>query len=400
MMNDTMRNAKGDVRGKRRIGVALNVVLAWCVAASLADEPDGSRPTAATAHKAGGMDPALVSLAQPPTPPAVAVKVTELRANPHFKYADAPLTAVKRDDSYDWYHFIGELAGVGATTEMVKMGGSLDQPAQTVLLKKSKHGFIDMQGFTGAVWIQSMSKFPNDELLGVCHVEWVFVKDGKAQGRVGLAYSKNNGDSWTYLGHVVSTYNDWFGYNECISGGPHIVKDGWLYLYFNESADMGPTWKQLPLSVARARLDDVLTNARNGKVTPFKKFNNGRWADDGIGGHSTPIFRPGKESNDVGIGWHMTYNKYLKQYVFAYCAGTDTKLTFSRDGLAWSEPSTIFKGRKKFAYYVSIVSNGEFPQETDRSFNVYTMDMENTSNYSIERVEVTLTAEPERTSAR
>jgi hypothetical protein len=350
--------------------------------------------TVSAADNAVEKSPVAGATTQALKPPALTTTVTEIGRLPSISWIDTPLTSVKKgDNDYEWYHFWNW------GTVMQKSQGTLENPMAQLLIEKRNQSFIDMQGFGGGVWIQSLYKCTNGNLLGFCHLERVFAENGEYKGRVGLAYSQNNGDSWTYLGHIVSSYNDWFGFDESISGGPFIVKDQWLYVYFNESANMGPknVKRQLPLSVARAKFDDVLANAKDGKVTPFKKYFNGDWTEDGLGGQSTPVFHPGSATNDVGIGWHMTYNTYLKQYMFVYCAG-DTKLTFSKDGLAWSDPVTIRKtGDGKFAFYAGIVSHGPLPQETGRTFDVYTFDLKGDGgNYVGYRVQIVLGAAGDR----
>ena len=90
--------------------------------------------------------------------------------------------------------------------------------------------------------------------------------------RIGLCYSRNSGDSWTFCGDIIGvndTTHDTVDMAFNIGGAPYLIIDGFIYVYFNEKS---PVSKQYP-SVARAELSSVVSAARASNVTKWLKYN-------------------------------------------------------------------------------------------------------------------------------
>ncbi len=299
---------------------------------------------------------------------------------------DGPLAAVKNSTSWDWYHAEGWI--------QQKFTGPLQDPAETFLYNhdyvNDDPNYFTMSGYSGSPWIQSIYKDPSSgHLLGFVHTENV----NGGYGRVGLAYSKNNGNTWKYLGYIIAPHHDWNGYSQMLSGGPYIIVGDYFYTYFNEAKTSGSS-EQLPLSVARASVSDVIQAAENDTVTVWHKYYNGSWDELGLGGNSTPIFYPGGTAS-LGIGWQMSYNTYLGQYIYTYCDSVGLNLSTSYDGLEWSAPVRIHKSKTGFFdSYCSIVGNGDDPYRSGQTFSVYVVQMDLSNPWALtsyyDRCEITL----------
>jgi hypothetical protein len=84
---------------------------------------------------------------------------------------------------------------------------------------------------------------------------------------IGIAYSKNDGDSWVYCGDIVRTANNVIERTDNITGVPYCVVDGWFYVFFCDYPETGwcassrcPPEGKRPC-VARARVREVLGKA-------------------------------------------------------------------------------------------------------------------------------------------
>lgn len=75
--------------------------------------------------------------------------------------------------------------------------------------------------------------------------------------KIGLAISKNNGDTWNYLGRIISTSNQ---NQHNIQGAPYIISGGYFYVYYNDDDEnnLGMT------AVARALVSVVVDKATSG----------------------------------------------------------------------------------------------------------------------------------------
>lgn len=94
-----------------------------------------------------------------------------------------------------------------------------------------------------------------------------------------------------FLGHIVAPFDElrFPGWN--IHGTPYVIRrengEDWFYVYY---FDAPVPKKGTPghLATARAKVADVLRDAKLGKVGAWQKFYNGQWTD-GLGGKSSPI---------------------------------------------------------------------------------------------------------------
>lgn len=250
----------------------------------------------------------------------------------------------------------------------------------------------DVDGF-----IQSVYKLSSTELLGFIHIERS--NQNMAQTTVvdrlyaiGIAYSSNNGHNWTYAGDVIRPSHDALGdswangtntYFSNIGGVPYtVVKDGgvdYFYVYFNEHVltASNPTRpsSQGYTAVARARVSDVIADAKFGRVRSlWKKYNpssTGNWVQEGLSGRGIGILPHTLDDPDAAFfdmhsraAFCVPLNRYLLVANRAeWLGGTGVELwrklvLFSSiDGLSWVEKQVVDEAIGYNLMYSSFVSS-------------------------------------------
>ncbi len=199
----------------------------------------------------------------------------------------------------------------------------------------------------------------NDGLLAFVHIE--ALKDANNwAGRVGLAWSNNNGNSFTYLGHIVQmdmTKTVEPGTNDAsnVQGVPYLVKPEnpnlpisasnpeYFYIYYMERGH------GYSVGVARAKVEDVLNSARNGTTTEWKKYYNGQFESRGLGGPATPTNLNGVTHTDATFST-VTKKGYLILTMPSNLDGKNTtrvELHESADMVDWRLKSVIASDRTK-----------------------------------------------------
>jgi hypothetical protein len=238
---------------------------------------------------------------------------------------DAPLTTfVVGVDRY-WIH--------SDYLQHFKFSGTLDRPLQRRLWgKTSTQLFSNPTNAGGNWWIVNTYQDPAGLLLFV-HVESVGATAATTgKGRIALAWSTNYAENCTYLGNVIAPYTDPnTDYN--LEGVPYLVKDGYFYIYFKDLCGN---------AVARASVADVINAARSGTVTAWKKYYNGNWDSEGLGGNCSPItIEDGISHTDAA---YSTYTgKYYMLMSRGNTNGEDTwiRMSESTDGIHWTAVKTI-----------------------------------------------------------
>ncbi len=186
---------------------------------------------------------------------------------------------------------------------------------------------------------------------------------------LGMAVSTDaKGRTFRDLGTIVEP-NLQVGQTE-INGGSFAIIDGQMNVYYRDWFPDGTTSE---LAVARAPIDQIISNALAGAATPFSKYYNGSWSQPGRGGLSTAL-EVGNPSN----GWTaVSYNDYLNQLVMVSSQWTpsqpDLYLATSADGIHWSPRQAIVTDPGE-QFYPTLVGTGADPQHTGQSFYLYYTD--------------------------
>lgn len=253
-------------------------------------------------------------------------------------WLDAPLATVQLGGAQYWLK--------SDSFKMAKVQGTLEAPFGTIVWNKTTSDVFSVlpvlpvaDGTRRGYWIVNTYQAP-DGILAFVHIEHprnptpTTYDTGKT--RIGLAWSSDGGDHFTYLGDILSPYTDPATSN--IQGSPYIVKDGYFYTYFTDDACVG--WES-GNAVARAPVADVLSAARQGQVTQWNKYYNGGWQSAGLGGNCSSIGAPGITHSDAAFSTYT--GKYYLITSRMNWGGQDTwlKLYESSDGVTWTLKKTI-----------------------------------------------------------
>jgi len=261
-----------------------------------------------------------------------------------------------------WMHGIGS-ANAGFPAQVFE--GALDRPGQTrIFVKKQSGYFSDPNRAGGNKWLMSIYQHSRDLLIGVCHVE--NAGSGGNLFRIGIAFSTNGGDSWTYLGHsLVSAVDD---EKANIAGGAWAIKDEFFHVFFIQNGGAAG-------AVARASMKDLLEAVRDKRPVPFHKFANGEWAMPGLStGDATTL-------NVPQIGNHNNVRRCRRDdrfYQVVYSVGKDGNalhLCQSSDLIHWTDLGPIGSGTSRLFYLTMLDVSGEAGDGTiGEAFYVYYAD--------------------------
>lgn len=285
----------------------------------------------------------------------------------------------------------GGLLGVIAKTE-----GTLDDPVgievhnPVIAVQDTPKGY----GYAGGGQVYCVpGEGSKGMMLMIYHSEQY--PEGNEQdyySALNLAVSRDDGDSWTHLGVIVTpniSYEKWSAQKDRTSidilGGTFTVVEEkgvrYFYVYFADDSQGGPVF------VARAPVDDVVEAARKGEVSQWTKYYAKEWNEPGVGGRSTRLFtRPEDETHwPYWIG--VSYNAYLGRYLMASCTSressservsTQLRLSESEDGIAWSESRLVAETTPTSKnpdaaelMYPTIVGLGSDPFISERRFAIY-----------------------------
>jgi hypothetical protein len=279
-----------------------------------------------------------------------------LPGNPSF-VVDASMPTVKRDaQNIDFY--------VGTSWGISKFWGPISNPfanrdwdrSRAQLFPNRNDAFLA----TGlnAPYVLGIYVPKTDTYLGIMHVEdfgkcrtWGNYCDS-VQYHLGIGISLDKGKTWRYGGKIVDPQlNKGVGSN--VGGGAFLVRNGYIYAYFNERVAAGTR----NLSVARANVSTVLdnlqkcvTSANPCTQTVWKKFNSNNMSNEGFnepafGGAGSNIIpthpgfpdRPYYDFHSDAVYSSATRKFYITVNVQEYAM----LIYASTDGVNWGSPSVV-----------------------------------------------------------
>lgn len=214
--------------------------------------------------------------------------------------------------------------------------GDLDRPLRRHVETRTQWElFTNWDAFTGRWWIVNTYQ-AGDGILAFVHVEFADgLRPGGARpqfgkGRIGLAWSNDGGHSFRYLDDIVVPEGDPPDIN--VEGAPYLVRDGFMYVYYQDIVGR---------AVARAPLDEVLAAARSGAPLPeWRKWNRGAWTP-GIGGRASALAITGITHSDAAYSTE-TGRYYLATTTQRRGAEPSRILLFeSTDALDWRQIDSL-----------------------------------------------------------
>jgi fibronectin-binding autotransporter adhesin len=254
----------------------------------------------------------------------------------------------------------------------------------TAPLQTAQSNFaVNMNGYSGAAWLQNIYQVSGGTLLGFMHRENQVGSQvngpnglyyaGGSYYYEGLGESTNNGASWTYLGDVLAPQSNGTTVNlqnSNVAGMPYTVANGYLYVYYDEHTGTGPNDLEYP-AVARATLSSVLADAASGTVPAFSKYNNGTWTQPGMTGLGSPMIPGGVSTNAAWAGVNQTgtttslgcydvhsgatYCSALGEYLLTVETGANSELLLytSTNGYTWGNKTVIDYSQGDYPIYSS-----------------------------------------------
>ena len=155
-----------------------------------------------------------------------------------------------------------------------------------------------------------------------------------------------------------------------ICGSPYVIKDGYFYVYArDEMTDGNP--RQINLSVARAKVAEVVSAGMDGKSVKWTKYYDGAFSEPAVGGKSSPL-----EKGNPGTRWmDISYNAALDEFVMVVAANTspqdvDLFITCSKDGIHWADRRKLAAEHGE-AFYPLLTGFLDDPRRTGTAFYVY-----------------------------
>lgn len=209
----------------------------------------------------------------------------------------------------------------------------------------------------GGSWLMSVHRHHGDTLIGFYHGEshW-YPRDGDftAWKSICVAYSYDNGFTWVDKGLIVTSNKpkpetrEWGGAGDCC-----VVWDS-----VNHRWNCYHQEHNIRLAVSYDPL---------GAPGTWKKYYNGEFDEDGLGGMSSPL----SNLSDVGganpsVHWNTLYNKWVMTY-----HGWDGSIyaTLSSDGVTWENPKKIISKEDYNRWYPTII--GESDTKAGRLARIY-----------------------------
>ncbi|MCL5271041.1 MAG: hypothetical protein M1457_10965 [bacterium] len=218
--------------------------------------------------------------------------------------------------------------------------GPPEDPLKIHDASRTEEEFWDYNGYyqdtdEEGIWILAMHQLDNGDLLSITHAEINYPQDKTYRFALGLGYSTDKGNHWTYCGEIARAARD----TANIGGGAYIFKGDYMYVYYN---DADPAAKKKLGCVIRAKIEEVAKAAAMHKVTTWHKYRNGQWDTPGLsntpGSNIIPRTYGGED-----LHADAAYCTALGKYLMTVQTGRAHKLLLfaSEDGLNWKQAAIV-----------------------------------------------------------
>lgn len=209
----------------------------------------------------------------------------------------------------------------------------------------------------GGSWLMSVHRHNGDTLIGFYHGEshW-YPRDGDftAWKSICLAYSFDNGYTWEDKGPIVTSHTPkpetrtWGGAGDCCVIWDSVY-NRWNCYHQEHNIRLAVSYDPL------------------GAPGTWKKYYNGEFNEDGLGGMSSPLSDlSGIGGANPSVHWNTFYNKWVMVY-----HGWDGGIyvTLSSDGVSWEYPKMIISKQSYNRWYPTII--GETDTKAGRLDRLY-----------------------------
>ena len=296
-------------------------------------------------------------------------------------YIDAPHSILKKNDKE---FYIQHSKGLLRHPRRLKEGmtsrssGTLEQPFMSVEWSKYVPDIWNKNGHPNqGLWIMSMYKIAENELLAFVHTESCYdltkpCEEGEKLFTVGLGYSKDNGESWTFLGDILRPYKyDRPTKRPNVGGVGYVIVGDEFQIFFQDYNEEGTR----RAGTARANMKEVIDAARKGKSFEWKKLKNGQFTEPGLTALSDDMLSNHKF--DINMHCKATYAPSIGKYLLLTWSSNNGKpelyLFASSDALNWELAETITDYNTDFRiiypFFGSLYSDDV--HEVGNEFNIY-----------------------------
>jgi hypothetical protein len=296
-------------------------------------------------------------------------------------YIDAPHSILKKNDKE---FYIQHSKGLLRHPRRLKEGmtsrssGTLEQPFASVEWSKYVPDMWNKNGHPNqGLWIMSMYKIAENELLAFVHTESCYdmskpCQEGEKLFTVGLGYSKDNGENWTFLGDILRPYKyDRPVKTPNVGGVGYVIVGDEFQIFFQDYNEEG----KRRAGTARANMKQVIEEARKGKSFEWKKLRNGQFTEPGLTALSDDML--GNFNFDINMHCKATYAPSIGKYLLLTWSSSNGKpelyLFASSDALNWELAETITdhntKSRIIYPFFGSLYSDDV--HEVGNEFNIY-----------------------------
>lgn len=299
----------------------------------------------------------------------------------HAGYIDAPHSILKKNDKE---FYIMHSKGLLRHSRRLKQGittrssGTLEHPFTSLEWSSYVTDLWDKNGHTNqGLWIMSMYKISENELLAFVHTESCYdmtvpCKEESKLFTIGLGYSKDNGESWTFLGDIIRPYKyDNPDKNINVGGIGYVIVGDDFQIFFQDYDENS----QRRAGTARANMKQVIDSARNGKSFEWKKYKNGQFNEPGLTGLSDDMLSNYKF--DINLHCKATFLPSVGKYLLATWSSNNGRpelyIFASSDAINWELAETISDHNTNFRimypFFGSLYSDDV--HEVGNEFNIY-----------------------------
>jgi hypothetical protein len=289
---------------------------------------------------------------------------------------DGSLSTIQRDDStMFFFHSYGCRERGNRSRHAWFYGTELD-PLGHVVSETTDADLWDYSGYyqdtvQKGIWILGIYKRVMGDVLAITHSEPNDrVGDRTFDYSIGLGYSRDAGKSWTYCGEIILPAFR----RTNVGGGAYLIKDDYLYVYYNDRGTVRPSRKGI--CVARAPLNEVLEKAEAHQVSLWHKYREGKWdvpaLSDTAGTPVIPVKYGGEDCHS-----DAAYCTALEKYLLTVQSQVGNKLSLysSSNGVNWQFEILVDSSESnRFMPYSAFV-DFDGPRvdcsEVDHSFYIY-----------------------------